>query len=779
MILNQSESGYPEIHAPRNHDSSFVAFELRRLLCLAFSIALVMALLSYSPTDPSWSTWSSDARLHNWMGRFGSITADTLYQLFGLTALALALLPSIIALKMPFRDGGSWKKRSFGPVLMVVSLSVLFQTLFPRRWMPWQLAHPGGLSGELWTQALGYAVGTIGVRLISLVGFLCSLILVFRWQLVTRSESWIRTSAPRSVPVLRQQLSHARKLSTVWTKLKTLFKRTETESAEPSTFPQPELEAPDASADTEFQEEGTEVVSDVETDVEIPEALVGATISLPVKRTPQQKIPEKRVHRGRKQTFQLPHLQLLSGKADSKNKTVDKSWYLEKGNILVQKLKDFGVDGEVVHISPGPVITVYEFKPASGVKIKEISNLSDDLTLALSVLSVRIVAPIPGKPVVGIEIPSPHREMVFFKDLIQETPFFKGDLKIPVVLGRLASGEPVAGDLASMPHLLIAGSTGTGKSVFMNTLISSLLYRFSPEQLKLILVDPKMVELSQYEGIPHLLLPVVVDSKKAVMALRWTVDEMERRYTAMHHFGVRHIDTFNEKLAEYHKEGKELECVPLPYIVVVIDEYADLMAVVPKEVELSIARLAQKARASGIHLVLATQRPSTDVVTGTIKANFPTRLSFRVASSIDSKTILDRTGAERLLGHGDLLFHSAGFTTLKRMQGPFLSDADTNRVVEYLKAQGEPEYDERILAQSEECDLDGSPSANSDDEEGRLYDQAVRIVTEKGEASISLIQRHLRIGYNRAATLMEQMEKEGVVGSSAGPAKRRSVLVNP
>jgi S-DNA-T family DNA segregation ATPase FtsK/SpoIIIE len=369
--------------------------------------------------------------------------------------------------------------------------------------------------------------------------------------------------------------------------------------------------------------------------------------------------------------------------------------------------------------------------------------------------------------VVGIEIPSPHRELVCFKNLVQETPFYKDELKIPIVLGRLASGEPVVSDLASMPHLLIAGTTGTGKSVFVNTLICRLLFRFTQRELKLVLVDPKMVELSHYEGIPHLLLPVVVDSKKAALALRWAVDEMERRYTLMHRFGVRHIDAYNERLFE--------EQPFLPYIVVVIDEYADLMAVVPKAVELSIARLAQKARASGIHLVLATQRPSTDVVTGTIKANFQSRISFRVASSVDSKTILDRTGADRLLGNGDLLFHSAGFTTLKRMQGPFLSDTDMEAIVAYLKTQGEPEYDEHILRDPD----DENPILDVGEEsEDALYQSAVQLVTDKGEASISLIQRHLKIGYNRAATLMEQLETAGIVGQSAGPAKRRSVLLN-
>ncbi len=485
--------------------------------------------------------------------------------------------------------------------------------------------------------------------------------------------------------------------------------------------------------------------------------------------TPKQKFK-------RSGKFNLPSLDLVSGKADSKTKHNDKAWLQEKGQILVQKLKDFGVEGEIVNVSSGPVITVYEFKPASGVKIKEIANLSDDLTLALSVLSVRIVAPIPGKPVVGIEIPTPHRETVFFKDIVKETPFHSADTRLPIVLGRLASGEPVISGLGAMPHLLVAGSTGTGKSVFINTMICSLLYRFSPDQLRLILVDPKMVELSSYEAIPHLLLPVVVDSRKAAMALRWTVEEMERRYTLMHQSGVRHLDAYNEKVDK--GEGDYATAERIPYIVVVIDEYADLMAVAQKDVEMSITRLAQKARASGIHLVLATQRPSTDVVTGLIKANFPSRISFRVASSVDSKTILDRTGAERLLGNGDMLFHSAGFMSLKRMQGAFISDADIEKVVTSLKAQGQPVYDERLLHYEETLEENGATSSDgSNPSDKGLYDQAVRIVSERGEASISLLQRHLKIGYNRAASLMEELEKEGVVAQATGQSKRRQVLV--
>jgi S-DNA-T family DNA segregation ATPase FtsK/SpoIIIE len=783
MLVKKSDPSFSNTSALKGAETSFVAFELRRLLLISTTIALLMALVSYSPSDPSWSTWSTQLRLHNWMGRSGSIVADILLQLFGLSAFALALLPAIFALKMPFREQDDWRTRYAGPTMLILSTSCLLQAFLRTAWMPWRLPNPGGLIGELCFNAFHYLVGGVGTRLLAVVLLLSSLILIFRWRLSAHATFFVKRGLPR-LRLFFAALVHDH-LPALLTRLKSL-KTKYFGPKKPSllaTPPAPQtvkaiLAQTTSTAKAPKPEPEPAATADATSEFEVLPEVANAVVTEQAERTTVQKVPRTRVHRGRNKDYQLPHLSLISGKADSKVKPVDKNWYLEKANILVQKLKDFGVEGEVVHISPGPVITVYEFKPASGVKIKEISNLSDDLTLALSVMSVRIVAPIPGKPVVGIEIPSPHRETVYFKDMIQETPFFDGGIKIPIALGRMASGEPFTADLASMPHLLIAGSTGTGKSVFINTLICSLLYRFSPEQLKLILVDPKMVELSMYENVPHLLLPVVVDSKKAVLALRWAVDEMERRYTAMHQFGVRHIDSYNERLAELQKEGQELESVSLPYIVVVIDEYADLMAVVPKEVELSIARLAQKARASGIHLVLATQRPSTDVVTGTIKANFPSRISFRVASSIDSKTILDRTGADRLLGHGDMLFHSAGLASLRRMQGPFLSDQDLNRIVEYLKSQGEPEYDERILAQAEEVTSEGGLSAHGDDEEGRLYDMAVRIVTEKGEASISLIQRHLRIGYNRAASLMEQMEKEGVVGASTGPAKRRSVLVN-
>ncbi len=758
--------------------------EIQRVLCLAAAVHLLLALVSYSPEDFSWSTYSTTFKTHNWLGRAGSVVSDALLQAFGLSAFLLIffLLKSALEIRPAAKESNP-KLRPLFAALLLVAVSGCLTIYLPSTGLPFKMRAAGGLVGDGLLGAFKFLGGTIGAKTASVVVFILASILYFDFHpitsLLSRFPAWKESFNGGFLAFL----SKTKESFVIWKNGRAQKKKLAPTpmafpiGVNPSLLPAAKSE-PTAQHDDEpvqAQERasftGISLSPNEETDEEIKKAL-GPKPS----RNGNKKIIPRKAAPGE---FQLPSLDLLSGRADSVPKPIDRNWFVDKGNILVQKLKDFGVEGEVVHISPGPVITVYEFKPASGVKIKDIANLSDDLTLALSVMSVRIVAPIPGKPVVGIEIPSPHREMVYFKDLVNETRFYDPDMKIPLVLGRLASGEPVVAGLASMPHLLVAGSTGTGKSVFINTLICSLLYRYTPSQLKLILVDPKMVELASYEGIPHLMLPVVVDSKKAALALRWTVDEMERRYSAMHKLQVRHIDAFNEKVTHTPctgVEGEELSA--FPYLVVIIDEYADLMAVSPKDVELSIARLAQKARASGIHLVLATQRPSTDVVTGTIKANFPSRISFRVASSVDAKTILDRTGSERLLGNGDMLLHSAGFTSLKRMQGAYLSDAELERVTNFLKAQGEPQYDERIMRYQDEC-LSGEEGGDSGEEEGgNLYDRAVRLVTEKGEASISLIQRHLKIGYNRAASLMEQMEKDGVVAPSTGASKRRQVLVN-
>ena len=748
---------------PRNG----VLREVWRIGWLAASIQLLIALLTYHSSDPSWSTWSKQASYENWMGRLGSIEADLLLQLFGWGAFVLVFLMVYVAVRPAEWEPQGEGFRPIVPAAFLLSLCSLINCTFSQSWMYRDIIYPGGLGGRMMNAGIYYVVGEIGTIAVSSLLLLSAFILLVDRPLI--AVLWEKLKEfKEKIP---EMVGAAKKITEKFPTRQVVFPL-----AIPERCPEPPL--------TQRQQPPTIDISpdDIETTPEGQTFLKFLSLRQEPKAVKYSAPPPKRKQNDDRD-FELPPVSLLSRENGKGNAPLDKNWFVEKSKILVEKLNDFGVEGEIVNISPGPVITVYEFKPASGVKIKEIANLSDDLTLALSVLSVRIVAPIPGKPVVGIEIPSPKRQIVKFRELLEETPFYEPKVKIPILLGRLASGEPVVADLSTMPHLLVAGATGTGKSVFINSLITSLLMRFTPSELRMILVDPKMVELSHYDEIPHLLLPVVVDSKKASQALRWTVAEMERRYSLLHKAGVRHIAGYNDKVEKLEdtEDALMVEDEPaekLPYIVVVIDEYADLMAVVPKEVEMSITRLAQKARASGIHLVLATQRPSTDVVTGLIKANFPSRLSFRVASNVDSKTILDRTGAERLLGNGDLLLHSAGFATLKRMQGAFISDDETEKVVEFLKAQGEPEYDDQIMQTVEAEDEESGSGGGKSEELGKLYDQAVELVSQKGEASISLIQRHLRIGYNRAANLMDVMEQEGVVAPASGSSKRRQVLIN-
>ncbi len=460
--------------------------------------------------------------------------------------------------------------------------------------------------------------------------------------------------------------------------------------------------------------------------------------------------------------YKLPPVALLDP-VEKKEIKVDKESAHLNARILEKKLKDYGVDGRVLEVRPGPVITMYEFEPAAGIKVSRIANLSDDLAMALSAVSIRIIAPIPGKAVVGIEIPNKTRQMVYLREIIESDAFSGAKGLLTLALGKTIAGEPFTADLARMPHLLVAGSTGSGKSVSLNTMICSILFKATPLSVRFMMIDLKMLELSFYDGIAHLLLPVITDAKKAKTALRWLIDEMERRYQVMAEKGVRNIEKFNQRT---HKEdGDE----PLPYIVVVIDELADLMMVSSREVEEYIARLAQMARASGIHLILATQRPSVDVLTGIIKANFPARISFQVTSKVDSRTILDMNGGESLLGSGDMLFMSPGYGRVQRIHGPFVSEGEIKRIVEFLKNQGLPQYNEEILEAPEEGEDEGEELSDE------KYEEAVRFVFERGEASISMIQRRFRIGYNRAARIVERMEREGVVGPSTG-IKPREVL---
>src|SRR5882724_5661816 len=474
--------------------------------------------------------------------------------------------------------------------------------------------------------------------------------------------------------------------------------------------------------------------------------------------------------------FNLPSLNFLDPPIHL-HERVDEQSLIASSRILENKLADFGVQGKVTAVRPGPVINTFEFEPAPGVKVNRIVTLADDLSMALRAMSVRILAPIPGKSVVGIELSNPRREKVFLREILESDEFHASGSKLTLALGKDTTGNVVVADLARMPHLLVAGATGTGKSVSMNAMVMSILYKSSPRDVRFIMIDPKMLELSIYENVPHLLVPVVTDPKKAAAALSNIEREMDLRYRLLHEKGVRNIDSYNRLLrdsAGVEEAPASPEGLPhhhLPRIIIIIDELADLMMMVGREVEESITRLAQKARAAGIHLILATQRPSVDVITGLIKANFPARISFQVTSRTDSRTILDAIGAERLLGEGDMLFLPPGTARVQRLHGAFVSDADVHRVVDFIKRQEEPRYEMELLEGGDDEDGEGEDGEDLTDE---MYDMAVRLVTEHRQASISWLQRRLRVGYNRAARMIERMEREGVVSSPG--AKGREVI---
>lgn len=491
--------------------------------------------------------------------------------------------------------------------------------------------------------------------------------------------------------------------------------------------------------------------------------------------------------------FKLPTSDLLN-KVDFKLKdsSIPKKILDDKASQLTNALKDFGVNGEITGVYPGPVVTLYEFEPSAGTKSSRVVGLSDDIARTMYATSARI-AVIPGKNSIGIELPNDKREIVYLRELIEDKHYSQTDKKLPMILGKDISGNSVIADLAAMPHLLVAGTTGSGKSVAVNTMILSLLYRHTPDECKFIMIDPKMLELSIYDGIPHLLAPVVTESTKAVTALKWVVREMENRYRLMSHLNVRNIEGYNQKIEEAIKnnivlerkvqsgfdaetgrpkyETTEIEKKPLPFIVVIVDEMADLMIVAGKEIESSIQRLAQMARAAGIHIIMATQRPSVDVITGVIKANFPTRMSFHVTSKVDSRTILGEMGAEQLLGKGDMLYMSGG-SKIKRIHGPFVADSEVDAVVKFLKNQSEAEYTIDITEENSPDQISGSANSGELDE---LYDQAVALVARENKASTSYLQRYFKIGYNRAATIIEQMEQNGVV-SPANHVGKREIL---
>jgi len=784
---------------------------LRELVGLALiTLALLgaIALATWSVQDPSLSH-ATQKPVSNLLGYPGAIFADLSMQLLGIAAVLLLLPEMLLGLRFLSHQLLGEKWRSLFWILATILAAGAVSTL-PRTGS-WPL--PTGLGGVVGDAVLALPAAFLGGRLggIALIGIgvllavasALTMVLAAGWQWPHAAE---KKTVMREAAVAEDHeedeqeegerdrasaslglLVHA--LLSWKSRLGRLLRGT------------PRLRLPSATHGSGRQEprfDGyarapTPVVPALaEEEVETPE-----TNTAPRRRaTPRAPAPARRSASG----YVLPSLNLLAAQRVSERTTLSKDLIDANAAALESVLADFGVRGEIINARPGPVVTLYELEPAPGIKSSRVIGLADDIARSMSAVSAR-VAVVSGRNAIGIELPNPTREKVYLRELLAAKDYNESAAKLPLCLGKTIGGESVIVDLARMPHLLIAGTTGSGKSVAINTMILSLVYRLRPEQCRLIMVDPKMLELSVYDGIPHLLTPVVTDPKKAVVALKWAVREMEGRYKKMSKLGVRNIDGYNARLGEAKAKGEnltrtvhtgydketgeaiyekeELDLDPLPYLVVIVDEMADLMMVAGKDIEGAIQRLAQMARAAGIHVILATQRPSVDVITGTIKANFPTRISFQVTSKIDSRTILGEQGAEQLLGQGDMLY-MAGGGRISRVHGPFVSDDEVEKVVRHLKSQGQPDYLEEVTASEEEEEgedgavFDATAMGLADGAD--LYQQAVAVVKRDRKASTSYIQRRLQIGYNRAATLMERMEQEGIVGQ-ANHAGKREILV--
>jgi len=754
-----------------------VTKEMKGMALAAAGIFLGVALASFNGEDLSFNSVSTAMETHNLGGRFGAQLADVFLQLFGLASYCIPTTLIYLAYRAFSSDAVRWRPyKAVGFGLLLVSLSGLFAFNLQFTEFLGQRVPTGGFIGFQSAELLKRAFGKIGALLILLPMLAASAMLLSRFSFILLANWWVTAVRERWSRYWQRRALN-----------RELLDGKKGEMPKPHAAPviKPAAVVPPVSAPVLKKEKKQDQK----------------------KSAPIQEAFEFIKADG---NYRTPPLSLLDPIPEA-GKRQDRETLTMNARLMEKKLKDFGVEGEVVEICPGPVITMYEFSPGPGIKVSRIAGLSDDLSMALQAHSIRIVAPIPGKGVVGIELPNRDREMVSLKEIFNSEEFHKGKMKLPLALGKDIAGNPLVTDLAKMPHLLVAGATGSGKSVAINTMILSLLYTSTPTDVRLIMVDPKMLELSVYEGIPHLLLPVVTNPKKAALALKWAVEEMGRRYRLMSDKGVRNIDSYNKELERSEKEIAEnkaretvvveeieepedpedmeareaaiqaflekedqLEHGHLPYIVVIVDELADLMMVAGREIEESIARLAQMARAAGIHLILATQRPSVDVITGLIKANFPARISFQVSSKIDSRTILDGNGAESLLGAGDMLFLPPGTSKMLRSHGAFVSDTEVQRVVEFLKKQGKPVYEKSIL----EMKATDEKGGGDEEEMDERYDDALALVAEAKQASISMIQRRLRIGYNRAARIIEKMEQEGVVGPSDGTSKPREVFIN-
>ena len=735
--------------------------ESRWLLLVAVALYLILILFGFDRADPSWSHSASSAITHNPGGVLGAWLADVLLYLFGFSAWwwVTLMLQRVWAGYHRIRADSIFDQRALW-VSLLGFLALLFSSsaLEALRLYTWKVSlplAPGGMLGAVLGSTLSHMLGFIGATLflLALMAVSFSLYTGLSWL---RFADWLGTM-----------------LETFYLWVRNTWQTRQ-----------------DKRIGAQAMQERNVVVEEEKKRVEEHEPI---HIEMPVFEVPRS----TRVQKEKQVSLfadmpdsDLPPLHLLD-EAKQQVEVVSAETLEFTSRLIERKLKDFGVEVKVVGAYPGPVITRYEIDPAVGVKGSQITNLVRDLARALSVVSIRVVETIPGKAYMALELPNPKRQIVHLSEILGSQVYAEMNSPLTMAMGKDISGKPVVADLGKMPHVLVAGTTGSGKSVAINAMILSLLYKSTPQQVRLLLVDPKMLELSVYEGIPHLLAPVVTDMRQAASALNWGVQEMDKRYKLMSALGVRNIAGYNQQVRDAVKAGKPLTnpftltpenpeaLEELPFIVIFIDELADLMMVVGKKVEELIARLAQKARAAGIHLVLATQRPSVDVITGLIKANVPTRVAFQVSSKIDSRTILDQMGAEALLGQGDMLYLPPGSGYPQRVHGAFVSDQEVHRVTEYLKAQGQPNYIEGVLTSLDEAGAEGGElDGGADAEADPLYDQAVEIVLKTRRPSISLVQRHLRIGYNRAARLIEQMEKAGLVSTMQSNGNREVLAPN-